>query len=97
VSSPPFSLSKANPFNFDDFYTLEVGFINDTLHFQADEPGIYHFGITSDERYSGLTLFQYSKEFPEINTTQEMLDPLRFLTSMKEFGKMLKIPINHEN
>ncbi|MFT4752480.1 MAG: GWxTD domain-containing protein [Salibacteraceae bacterium] len=90
VSSPPFSLSKANPFNFDDFYTLEVGFINDTLHFQADEPGIYHFGITSDERYSGLTLFQYSKEFPEINTTQEMLDPLRFLTSMKEFGKMRK-------
>ena len=90
VSPPPFSLTTSSPFDFDNYYNLELSFENDSIHFSADQPGIYHIGINEDKRYSGLTLFQYSDDFPEVNTTQEMLDPLRFLTSRKEYGKMKK-------
>jgi GWxTD domain-containing protein len=90
VSSPPFSLSGSPSFDFDDYYKLDFKFENDTIHFNGEEPGIYHFGLAGDKRYSGLTLFQYSNDFPEVNTTEEMLDPLRFLTSRKEYGKMKK-------
>ena len=88
VSPPPFSLSNPKPFDFDDYYDLGVQLVNDTIHFEASEAGIYHFGVNKDQRYSGLTLFQYSEDFPEVNTTEEMLDPLRFLTSRKEYSKM---------
>ena len=90
ISPPPFSLESPTPFDFDNYYDLEVNFENDTIHFQSDGSGIFHFGINDDKRYSGLTLFQYSDDFPEVNTTEEMLDPLRFLTSRKEFSKMRK-------
>lgn len=90
VSSPPFSLNSSTPFDFDNHYKLEMEFEDDTLHFEAEEPGIYHFALDENKKYSGLTLFQYSEDFPEVNTTAEMLDPLRFLTSRKEYGKMQK-------
>jgi GWxTD domain-containing protein len=90
VSSPPFSLSSPKPFNFDDFYSIELDVINDTAQFEADEAGVYHFGIDNTSKYSGVTLFQYSDEFPEVNNSQEMLEPLRFITSRKEYGRMVK-------
>ncbi len=90
VSPPPFSLESPNPFDFDDYIDLEVKLENDTIHFQSDSPGIFHFAVNNDQRHSGLSLFQYSDDFPEVNTTEEMLAPLRFLTSRKEYGKMKK-------
>jgi GWxTD domain-containing protein len=90
VSSPPFSMVSPKPFDFDNFYSVILDVENDTAHFEADEAGIYHFGIDNQSSRSGLTLFQYPNEFPEVNTTQEMFSPLRFITSKREYGKMKK-------
>tara|TARA_R110002050_G_scaffold200591_1_gene335594 strand:+ start:150340 stop:151632 length:1293 start_codon:yes stop_codon:yes gene_type:complete len=90
VSSPPFSLATPKPFNFDDYYKIELDVINDTAAFVADEAGIYFFSIDEKTTRSGLTLFQYSDDFPEVNSTKQMLDPLRFITSRKEYSKMKK-------
>jgi len=90
VSAPPFSLSTPKPFDFNDFYPLDIQVINDTAQFESDEPGIYHFAIEENSRYTGLSLFQYPDEFPEVNNAQEMLEPLRFITSRKEYAKMAK-------
>ena len=88
VSPPPFSMTSSTPFNFDEFTLLNFNYQNDTIHFSANETGIYHFGVGSDNRYSGLTLFQYSDDFPEVNTAEELLSPLRFLASKKEYDIM---------
>lgn len=90
VSAPPFSLSSPTPFDFNDYYELNLDVIDDTAQFEADEPGIYHFSIDKDSRYTGLSLFQYPDEFPEVNSNQELLEPLRFVTSRKEYSKMSK-------
>ena len=90
VSSPPFSMSSPKPFDFEDYYDMDLPMVNDTAQFEADEPGIYHFGIDDKSSRSGLTLFQYPDDFPDVNTTQEMLEPLRFITSRKEYGRMVK-------
>ena len=90
VSSPPFSMVSPKPFDFDDFYSVILDVVNDTAHFEADEAGIYHFEIDDKSTRSGLTLFQYPNEFPEVNTTKEMFSPLRFITSKREYGKMKK-------
>lgn len=90
VSPPPFSLESPTPFDFDNYVDLEIQLDNDTIHFHSDSPGIFHFTTNPKQRHSGLSLFQYSDDFPEVNSTQEMLDPLRFLTSRKEYSKMKK-------
>ena len=90
VSSPPFSMVNPKPFDFDNFYSVILEVVNDTAAFEADEAGIYHFGIDDKSSRSGLTLFQYPNDFPEVNTTKEMFDPLRFVTSKREYGKMKK-------
>lgn len=90
VSNPPFSLSSPQPFDFEDYDPLTVELKNDTANFEANEPGIYHFSTHTESKYSGLTLFQYSNEFPEVNSVKELLDPLRFVTSKREYAKMKK-------
>lgn len=88
VASPPFSLSKPKAFDFDSHTKFDLALTNGQGEFSANEPGIYHFGIDSKNKYTGLTLFQYSPEFPEVNTAEELLSPLRFITSKKEFSKL---------
>lgn len=90
VSNPPFSLSSPKPFDFEDYDPLTLELQKDTADFKASEPGIYHFSTNSESKYSGLTLFQYSNEFPEVNSVKELLDPLRFVTSKREYTKMKK-------
>lgn len=90
VSNPPFSLSSPKPFDFENFTPISLAVSNDTAEFEASDPGIYYFSVDSESKYSGLTLFQYPNEFPEVNTTKELLDPLRFITSKREYGKMKK-------
>ncbi len=88
IASPPFSYSTPKPFDFDNHSKFETPVINGVAEFSANKPGIYHFGLNSENYRTGLTLFQYSKEFPEVNTPEELLSPLRFITSKKEFEKL---------
>jgi len=90
VAAPPFSLSKPKAFNFDNHTKFDLELTNGQGEFSANKPGIYHFGIDDKNKYTGLTLFQYTQEFPEVNTAEELLSPLRFITSRKEYSKLKK-------
>lgn len=87
VAVPPFSLAKPKAFDFNNHTKFNLPMDNGVGEFSASKPGIYHFGIDDKNQYTGLTLFQYTDEFPEINTPEELLSPLRFITSKKEFSK----------
>ena len=90
VAAPPFSMSNPKPFDFDNHTEFSLDMTNGIAHFSSADAGIYHFGLGGGNKYTGLTLYQYSNEFPEVNTNQELLSPLRFITSKKEFAKLRK-------
>lgn len=90
ISAPPFSFATSTPFDFDSYTDLSLNIANDTLFFKANTRGIYHFSVGKDQRHSGLTLFQFSRDFPTVDTEMELLNPLRFLSSRKEFELLKK-------
>lgn len=49
--------------------------------------GFYHFQIDTNER-SGFTVFRFSEGFPEVSTPQQLLQPLRYITTQKEFDAL---------
>ena len=88
LPAPPFSVMDVRP----------LGFRTDsTLILQPDENGkvpvkLYRDGIyflQADTNASeGLTLFRYYKNFPEVALADQLLEPLRYLTSKSEYDDM---------
>ena len=51
---------------------------------ELSKQGYYHYYFDSS-KYQGYTLFQFNQSYPYITTAMQMLMPLRYLTSRKEF------------
>lgn len=56
----------------------------DTSIFSLDMTGIYMFKMKRDAK-SGLTLYNFGKDFPRLKNADDMLGPLIYLTSSAEF------------
>lgn len=88
IAPPPFAVYNHKLF---DYKTNDVFQIsedeNDTYLFEASRRGFYHIQADSSDR-EGFTLFQYHDGFPTINSTEEMVSALRFITSKKEFKEL---------
>ena len=89
IAKPPFSNEKQETYKFepDSFYTVTIQ-DGETPILELPYSGIYHFqtDITQDD---GLSLFHFKEGFPRIETPLQAIKPLRFLTTKKEFDKLL--------
>jgi GWxTD domain-containing protein len=87
LAPPPFSVADPKPFQYkpDSTFTLELK--NGVLDFAANKKGFYHFQLDTSKR-DGLTLFHHSDNFPEIRKADEMVPPLRYITSKEEFTEL---------
>jgi GWxTD domain-containing protein len=89
IAGPPFSMPKEKPFVLipDSTYELEVtNGISSLISFK--KRGMYHFRkdtLSTD----GLTLFHYYDDFPGITTPLQMLPPLRYISSKKEYNDII--------
>lgn len=88
VASPPFSYKKSKPFDYDcdSTFTIELNSGASRLMTLEDE-GFYHFQSDTTQK-QGATLFRFYEGFPDITTTENLLQPLRYITSSKEFKKI---------
>lgn len=89
IAAPPFSdyLSKAFEYNADSLFQLTAdssGIFTITLH----RNGFYHFQHDTAQRH-GLTLFRFHEDFPKVSSPEELIKPLRYITSKKEYDDML--------
>ncbi len=89
IAPPPFSSYSRRPFDYKTykpFYlTLDE---NGQTTFSTDRTGFYHLTF-SEESKTGLTLFNYGNEFPEIDRPEEMLATMRFILTKKEYNNYL--------
>jgi GWxTD domain-containing protein len=93
VAAPPFSITDPKPFQYkqDSSFTLQLS-ADGSVNFKALKKGFYHFQIDTSKR-EGLTLFYFSDAFPEVKKAEDMVSPLRFITTQSEFDEV-RLSIN---
>ncbi len=85
---PPPPFASYNQQSFD--YTSDSSFvytIGET--FEVPRSGFYHFS-PSTQRKAGLSLFQFTELFPYLKTIEDLLYPMRFIMSRKDFEFLYK-------
>src|SRR5690606_19465760 len=70
----------------DSTFTVRVE-RDGTFQFTAGDAGFYHFRADT-AGMTGYTLFVPTESYPIIGTAADMLPPLRYITSMKEWERL---------
>jgi len=90
VARPPYTEDHDQVFVYkpDSAFVIPL-FNGETDWMMLDKPGFYHFRKDSVNR-AGLTLYNFPAGFPEIVTAEQLRDPLRYVTSRKEYDTLME-------
>jgi len=90
LPAPPFVPEVRPSFNYKSDSNFRIAIENgNSAPQELNEKGFYFLSTDSTFR-EGYTLFRYSPGFPELTDARQMLLPLRYITSSKEFEKLGK-------
>lgn len=86
LPSPIFAVDNHQPFDYlaDSSFTIEV---NSGKYYLFPQKGIYHCRFDENSK-EGLSIFRFSKNYPEIKSANEMIEPVRYLVMKKEFEEI---------
>lgn len=86
---PPYlnARSKKNIYSPDSIFSISLNEDQGKrLHLPAE--GIYHIQADTSQP-SGLTLFNFGKDYPLINNPRDMIGPLRYIATENEYKKLI--------
>lgn len=90
LPAPPFVQGERPAFKYLPDSSFKVMLENgNSAPLKLNRQGFYFFSCDSTF-HEGFTLFRYSPEFPKLVNAWQMLMPLRYITSDKEFDKLSK-------
>lgn len=84
LALPPYSSRKSGAFELAPDTTFR--WPADSL-LALPEAGFYHFRLDTNQ-WQGFTLYSFSQNFPMVGNHQEMAEPLRYLTTQKEYSQL---------
>jgi GWxTD domain-containing protein len=87
LAVPPFSLADAKPFQYRPDSTFSIDLNKGSAKFTALKKGFYHIQLDTTKR-DGITLFNFSETFPDVKKADDMVPPLRFITSKQEYDAL---------
>lgn len=88
LAAPPFSNYDPQPFQYNPDSTFSIQMdANGTFQFSCTQNGFYHFQLDTSRR-EGLTLFNFGEHFPDVKYVEDMVPPLRYITSKEEFTEL---------
>lgn len=89
LAPPPFSMTEPKSFIYrpDSTYVLLLS-KDGSVNFSTMKKGFYHFQLDTSKR-DGLTLFNYSDNFPDIKRADDMVPSLRYITSKEEYTELI--------
>lgn len=86
---PPFTQYAPKPFDYNPTAKFELGLnAKNITDFQGALSGFYHFRTDTTSK-EGLSLFTTSDDFPEVATDADLLGPIRYLLSGKEYEALM--------
>ena len=86
LAAPPFSFDYHESFDYkpDSIFAIEIG---EGKIFSFPGEGFYH--VQKDTTIKpGLTLFRFHSDFPDLTNPEQLLEPIRYLTTRREFEEM---------
>jgi GWxTD domain-containing protein len=90
VARPPYTDDRDPVFVYKPDSAFIIPLVNgETEWMILDKPGFYHFRKDSVSR-EGLTLYNFPGGFPEINTAEQLREPLRYITTRKEYDTLME-------
>jgi GWxTD domain-containing protein len=92
LAKPPFASEKDITYKFepDSLFLVELSSGKSGL-LQLPFKGIYHFQA-DPSKPEGLTLFRFDDGFPYVVNPEQAIAPLRYLSTEREFERMLTYP-----
>jgi GWxTD domain-containing protein len=88
LAAPPFSTVDDEAFKYKADSTFAMQLSNDgSLDFTMKRKGFYHFQLDTTKR-DGVTIFNFSDTYPEIKHADDLVPPLRFLTTKQEYQEL---------
>lgn len=88
LAPPPFSMYNPRPFQYEADSTAQLQPVDSGWIFTPGRAGFYHLLMNSQSK-TGLTLFAFKGNFPELKQVDELVEPLRFITSKKEYTNII--------
>ena len=89
LARPPYTEDREPVFEYKPDSVFQVALFNgETDWLMLEGTGFYHFRKDTVSR-AGLTLFRFPDGFPEITSAEELREPLRYITTKKEYDTLL--------
>lgn len=92
IARPPYAVENTPLTAWRADSSFRVAVINrhtDFMNFKR--PGLYHFMYDTSQR-QGFTIYIHRHGFPFIITHEDMLEPLRYISTQKEFNRLEDFP-----
>jgi GWxTD domain-containing protein len=90
LARPPYTEDREPSFEYKADSVFQVALFNgETDWLSLEGPGFYHFRKDTVSR-EGLTLYRFPEGFPEIAAAEQLRDPLRYITTRKEYDTLME-------
>ncbi|PCH88730.1 MAG: hypothetical protein COB88_03410 [Flavobacteriales bacterium] len=87
ISSPPFSVKSQPQFRTKPDSLANLHLDEGKMSMTFRRAGIYHL-ISDTANNGGLTFFVYDNDFPKLTEPEELIGPLRYITTRQEYSEM---------
>ncbi len=87
IAKPPFSVDTQEEATvFKPKFSTQLNFDStNILTYIVEEKGLYHFHASASIN-KGPTLFNYQEHFPKVKSPENMIGPMRYITTKKEYA-----------
>lgn len=91
IAKPPFTTeTDVAGVTFKPKRTIQLEFdTNNTLTYKITEKGLYHI-LGSESSKNGPTLFNFQKHFPKVQSPENMIGPMRYISTKKEYVALIE-------
>ncbi|MBL4651827.1 MAG: GWxTD domain-containing protein [Flavobacteriales bacterium] len=91
LAPPPFATYTPKPFLYEAENISYAKLTNGIAKITMPANGFIHLIADKDSR-KGITLYTYPEHFPAFGTNERMIEPLRYITSKKEYQELTENP-----
>ena len=81
MPAPPYVITNQETF---DYRADSIFVVNNNNPITIPEKGFYHFQLDSNQA-AGITLFAFDESFPYVTRVEQLMPPMRYITSSREF------------
>lgn len=94
IAAPPFSSTNPKPFKYKADLTASIQLNDEGKTFiKGPDSGFVHLQTDTTSK-NGFTIYRFKKYFPLIKTAEDMIYPLRYISTTNEYNGLLETTDN---